>query len=258
MILLRILLILTLITTNSLVIKAQSNITDTPIAVEILTSTPASDALQLLTPTATFEPTEIIPLLEASTASVDINVRSEPDGTSSRLGTLEQGRQYPVRGRYFSWFWFDYENSPTGRAWVFGDLVNIIGDASTIPTVDPFAAPTDDPVQLDQTATSEAIRLTPELAGSATADARLLVVPTGASTDAASVNGLLPTFTPPAEIVPLRENDEIRELNIATDEDFLERTLTVIADGELPPIAPIGILAGLGLLGGLISLVRRL
>lgn len=236
-------------------VQAQVSVSDTPIAVEIITETPV--ATDFLAPTATFEPTEVVPLLEAAAPSVDINVRNAPDVSGARLGTLEQGRQYPVRGRYFSWFLFDYESSPNGTAWVFGDLVNIVGDASTIPAVDPSAGPTADPAQLSQTQTSEAILLTPGLSGTATAQAREVIIPTEASTNAVNASGFLPTFTPPAEIVSLRD-DDVRELADTADSDLIERTLGVIAQGNLPPIVPIGILGGLGLLSLLFSIIRRL
>src|SRR5664279_5887186 len=87
------------------------------------------------TPTRTATPLGIA-LLEAKDFA---NVRADPSTDSAQLGTIRAGEKYNVIGRYISWIQFEYQASPTGKGWVFGDLVNLTGNTDNIPNIDPFS-----------------------------------------------------------------------------------------------------------------------
>src|SRR5262249_27404694 len=94
------------------------------------------------TPTATYTATPVGPvLLEALT---EANVRAKPDPESDLLGTIHTGDVYPVLGRYYRWYQFQYNKSASGTGWVFDDLVKITGDESQILDLSENALPTVD------------------------------------------------------------------------------------------------------------------
>ncbi|MCA9913557.1 MAG: SH3 domain-containing protein [Anaerolineae bacterium] len=239
-------------------VQAQPRITDTPLPVVIPQNTAPPTSLSLLTPTPSFTPTPEAPLvtLEAAAPAADINVRDFPDVTCNRLGSLDLGQQYPVTGVYFQWYQFEYAASPTGRAWVFADLVTINGDQATIPAVDPNVQPTAESPEDIGTATAAALLLTPEIAESATAQARILTLP---ADEVRSGDGFLPTFTPPPDIAVRRPTEVISDItptpeggNIATQ--FLNE---LDVPTSLPPIVPIAGLIGVGVLGLFVASIRR-
>lgn len=206
-------------------------------------------------PTATRTPTETPPAVLQPRESA--NVRAEPSTDASILGVIRAGEVYNVTGRYFEWLQFQYPNSPNGRGWVFGQLVDITGDLNAIPEIDLSAQPTLDPLVLGATETLAAITLTPGGLLTATANARQIAAPPGAggaalSSDSGAVELILPTFTYPAGVVfaptPLPDtapNDEPASAPRTDD------------SGGLPPIVPIMVLGGIGVLGLAISSVRR-
>lgn len=239
-------------------VTAQPLITDTPLPVVIPQNTAPPTSLSLLTPTPTFTMTPDAPLvsLQAAAPAADINVRDFPDVTGTRLGSLEPEQQYPVTGVYFQWYQFEYPASPTGRAWVFGELVTINGDQASIPAVDPNVQPTAASTEEIATATAAALLLTPENAESATAQARILTVP---ADEVVGADGFPPTFTPPPEIAirqPTESADDLTPTpadgNIAA-QFFSDLEMTT----SLPPIVPIVGLVGVGVFGLFIASIRR-
>ncbi len=88
-------------------------------------------------PTATRTPTpEGVALLEAKNFA---NVRAEPSTDAAQLGTIRAGETYNVIGKYVSWIEFQFPSAPTGKGWVYGDLVNLTGNTNNIPDIDPYA-----------------------------------------------------------------------------------------------------------------------
>lgn len=226
----------------------------TPVRVTIATSTPISTAQQLATATFTWTPTPpAATQLEALPEAGEVNVRALPDPSSQRLGTIRAGDQYIVRGRYFSWYLFDFPASPTGTGWVFGQLVRIIGDERSIPDNNPYTVPTPS-ADAEAQATLSALLELPGGEATATAASRIIVLPTStvdftlAMPNAAEGR---PTYTPPAEFNPRIP------AAAAPDEPDLVAALTSVGVGGVAPIVPIAGLAAVGMIGLLVGLLRR-
>jgi len=192
------------------------------------------------------------------------NVRSEPDPEADQIGTITAGETYRVLGRYFRWIQFETDDSPTGRAWVFDELVEIIGDESEIPTIDPYSDPTESPQIAEATLTWEAITQTPGGILTATAESRIIAAPTSLdnaleqNTGQAQGNtAALPTFTPPIDLIVQTPTETGGFLPTATPEpDVLTNALDIAQSTQIPPIALIVGMGGLGILGILIAVLR--
>lgn len=231
-------------------------ITPTAVRVVIATSTPQSTLAFVETPTISWTPTpEGSAQLEAKAEAGEVNVRAEPDTAAQRLGAIQTGERYVVRSRYFSWFQFDYPASPTGTAWVYGELVTISGDESLIPERDPFAVPTS-ALEAAQEATLAVALETPGGDATATADARVLVIPTstpGVGESSLLLAGSLPTYTPPAEF-----NSRIAATESSADsQGALLTAITSVSTQGVPPIVPIMGLVIIGIVGMTIGILRR-
>jgi hypothetical protein len=162
-----------------------------------------------------------------------------------------------VRGRYFSWLLFDFPPSPTGTGWVFDGLVDVIGDASKIARIDPYAEPTS-AADAAASQTLSVIIQTPGGDLTATADARVLVLVTptlnvGAVSASDDVSGLLPTYTPPAEynlrVTATVASDVVQETTLDA--------LASVASQRFPPAMPIAILALVGVLSLAVGFILR-
>jgi hypothetical protein len=251
----------------------QVNVSPTPVQISIPTAiSPAPEQLGL-TETPTRTPTPMGPvMLEAKT---EANVRAEPNPDSQRLGAIRAGDLYPVIGRYFRWLEFQYNQSPSGTGWVFDELVTIIGDETAIIDLTRQDAPTADSDSLGQTATFRALTLTPGGLLTATADARIITIPAPANTDQVITGllqppplpgqtvaepptpaSLLPTFTIPPDLVLVTPTAafDTDEVSTATPEPS---SLPGLPSTDIPPIVPILLLGGLGIIGLLISAIRR-
>lgn len=247
-------LIVVLLLVCSQMSLAQELVTSTPVRIDIPTeSGPAIEVVATVTATRT--PTQSAVVLEAKPDAGSVNVRSEPDIESDRLGTIQAGEFYIVLGRYFRWIQFQFDTSPTGRGWVFDELVTLTGDESSIPDLSVEALPTEDPAIVGATQTQEAVTLTPGGLLTATAQSRFLDLPTEGANEggAAAENSVaLPTFTvPPALAV------------VPTDDLFLDQPTTspesapINVPSNVPPIVPIILLAAGGVLGLVVSSLRR-
>ncbi|MCB9451812.1 MAG: SH3 domain-containing protein [Anaerolineaceae bacterium] len=245
-------------------VQAQSNVSPTPVQVQIPNAAPGGVEQSEATMTPTRTPTPVGPvLLEAIT---EANVRAEADLESEKLGTIRAGDTYPILGRYFRWLQFQYDKSPNGTAWVFDELVTIVGDETTIPDLNVNALPTVDVAAVNATGTWEAITLTPGGLLTATAQARVLPAP-GSNLSSPGQGGdngvalpqVLPTFTWPPDlaavgqtVTPVSGSGE----SLVTVTPSAGNISNPLGDG-MPPIAPILLLGGLGVLGLLIASIRR-
>jgi hypothetical protein len=236
-------------------IQAQVRISDTPVRVVIPDATESVAPINILTATPTFTPTlppsEVF--LEADAPLGDIIVLDFPE-TGTYLGSLELGRQYPIVGQYYSWIEFEYPPGPNGLGWVYFETVRVIGDVSKIRIIsDPGAANTD-----NQTATAEAALLTPSIAETASAEARILIVPTVAATSNGNQGNFPSTFTPPPDIVlraPTQVSGEIVEPSPTPS--LTENVIALVSNRRVPPILPILLFGGFGVLGLMVGLIRR-
>lgn len=249
---------------------------DTATSQEAVTSTPVRVQLPTLAPpvidqpeadviiTATRTPTATGPvLLQARESAGEVNVRAEPDIEGGLLGTIVWGDTYPVLGRYFRWIQFQYDGAVTGtvRAWVFEELIDIIGDQSLIPNLDPGA--TSEPTDATAVVSTEIQSILTQTPGgvlTATAGSRILSLP-GAELEAP--NGVdattgtdvpLPTFTFPPDVMLVRTPTPVVQLSTETANP---ETNTLPIPEDIPPIMPILFLGGLGMLGLAVSSLRR-
>lgn len=236
----------------------------TPIPINIPSPLPFVTQAIEVSATATRTPTPRgAVLLEALT---EANVRAQPDTEAERLGSIRAGDVYPVIGRYFRWYQFQYEQSPSGTGWVFDELVRIIGDETTITDLNEGAVPTIDPIILAETATWEAITQTPGGILTATASSGQIPLPIPPGQGGADVipedigvAGVLPTYTFPPNIVALAPPEITQEVSgnqIETTEDIIEFD-NITLSTNIPPITPILLLGGLGIIGLFISSFRR-
>ncbi len=207
--------------------------TATPVPAILAPSSP--DSLQALEPTSTATASQT-PLpsarLEALASAGEVNVRALPDVESERLGAIVNGTAYPVLRNYYRWYEFNYELSPNGRAWVYGDLVSVDGDLSQIVVIDDYA-------EIARGLGAEAPQ-----EDERTIDLATLPAAAGQPVEVLAASPL-PTFTPPAAT----QSPFGDQLRIAAIDDTRRN--------ELPPILPILAMGGAGLLGLVISLLRR-
>ncbi len=207
-------------------------------------------------PTPSWTPTPPgVAILEAKDFA---NVRADPSTDSAQLGTIHSGEKYNVIGRYVSWIQFEYNSSPTGKGWVFGDLVNLTGNLDNIPNIDPYTndGAGVDPAAANATGTQSVLTQTPGGVLTATAISQLLApAGTAAATDSGT-HEIEPTFTFPPGMVAIAPT---QGAPLPTDPATGKTQLTSAeTDGNtVPPIVPILVLGGLGIVGLAVSALRR-
>jgi hypothetical protein len=238
----------------------------TPVQITLASPTPFAVQPVASTPTVTRTPTPIgAALLEAKADAGAVNVRAQPDPNADKLGTISSGETYPILGRYFEWYQFQYDPSPNKMGWVFGQLVDIIGDPSTIEDLNANLLPTVDTSSLNLTQTWEAVTLTPGGLLTATAEARVIAVPNAGTlgpeatiepnlANSVSTAQVLPTFTYPPEIAAQAPTQAVDGDPIPT---AAVDTVTAVVFNGIAPIVPILVLGGLGILGLAVSSIRR-
>lgn len=215
---------------------------------------PTSVQLQFPTATATPGPPTETPTRTATSqgrpwveALADsTNVRAGPDINEARVGQIFPGTQYTVLGKRFQWYWIEYPDTPSGRAWIHESVVELGGDLTQIQNLEEI--PTTAPELEAAQGTALAITETPGLAATLTAE--MLVTPQGIFTPqggqaAATLapGQSLPTFTfPPFTPTPVA----IPRQNPPPE-----------TGGGLAPILPILTLGALGLMGLLVAILRR-
>lgn len=173
--------------------------TATPAILQLPTATPTILGGPSATPSRTPSYSPVI-----AQAIGQINLRSGPGTNTDIVGQLQPGDTVPVIGQslQFRWLVVAWKDGPNGQAWVYKDVVVIIGDLTTVPIMEPPPPPTLDPSQAAAGATATVLFATPGAADTATAN--FLAQPTGAFTitpaGGAAVAALVPTFTPPADV----------------------------------------------------------
>lgn len=236
--------------------------TPTPLVVQLASPTPLPvlgvNATETPLPTPTETPLGPVQV-QVAAGQGNINVRREADPNADILGVIAPGESYAVTGRYFRWIQFRFPNSPNGLGFVYDELVELVGDTALIPDLTivttPVAPTAEGGVELGVTAASVDAEFT------LTAQSRVLNAPVGVDPNATlsetSLNpdgGVrLPTYTP----LP-----NLGELLSAANQVPTETPVPDVLDlnqtaSNLPPITPIVLLGGLGLLGLIISGLRR-
>ena len=230
-------------------IFSQVRQTPTPITANLFTPTPFNLQQFAPTVTATFTLTPPGPaILEARESAGNVNVRAAPDINSERLGTIAFGTQYPALRRYFQWYELGDDRAPDGRAWVYGELIEITGDVDQIQVIETLA-------ELNSASaagfeeTQAGIEAAAGAEETATADARILRAPTAVEAreqinEAVAVTAL-PTFTYPPNFLAL-----------ASTPATLPNSETA-GNADLPPLFPIIMLGGFGIVGLLVYSIRR-
>lgn len=228
----------------------QDAVTSTPAPVLLPSSTASATADP---PTSTRTPTSQGPAY-VSALNPDANVRSGPGLDFDRLGTIQPGEQYIILGRLSEWFQIEFPLSPTRVAWVFSGVVQVFGDEDRILDLSQEQLPTIDPNIAAAAETQLAITLTPGGLLTLTAQAQGQTVPDGIFTATPAVTTTLapgerlPTFTPLAATyttVPLDQFRGSASVNVGQGEE------------PFAPAIPVLGLIGLGLVGLLVSLLRR-
>jgi hypothetical protein len=239
----------------------------TPTAAPITLPQAPTPTAATLVPTVTPVPTQ--PQGASLEAITEANVRSQADPSADLLGTIRSGETYPVIGRYFRWYQFRFPLSPTNTGWVFEELVTITGDTSTIIDLASLPTATVDPIEAARLETLAAVTAIPGGVFTLTAESLAIPLPvqgqapqstrnpTGGAPEA--LTNPLPTFTSPPNVALLPPDNAYsvnRPLNAPssnTDSAPSSRQPTV----TMPPILPIALLMGAGILGLLISIGMR-
>jgi len=228
---------------------AQIRESPTPVVVILMTSTPFVEQ-SVATATPTFTPTPVgVVLLEVRQEAGSINVRTEPGPEADPLGTISFGTLYPVYRQFYSWYEIQFELSPNGRGWIYGELVDIVGDANEIEIIEDFNWAT--PQGPLSSAPTEVLELSQDDILSSTSGTRIIDVPSTIGN--LSVNETpfeeipLPTFTYPP--------DTIAQAPTQSPVDI--RGNTGVSTDSIPPLLPIILLGGMGIIGLLLNALRR-
>lgn len=210
------------------------------------------------TPLPTFTATEPGPVQLEVAGDEGVNVRLEADPNAEILGTIRPSERYVVSGQYYLWYQIRYEQSPSGFAYVFGDLVNIVGDPAEITDLTIITPTPQDPNAVNLTATFESVILTPGGELTLTVAVREILPPSAqlgvVEQDAVSTERpILPTFTYPPNVIAQAPTQGVLSPILVPN----ETTSTSTIRGGMPPITPILVLAGLGVIGLLLSRLFR-
>jgi hypothetical protein len=262
----RVIFVLLLLLSSITAVEAQDLPTPAPVQLNSPTPLPIiSGGSSSSQPIDTETPTPPGPaILEAKAEAGDVNVRAEADPNAQILGTIRAGTQYVVTGKYYLWYQIRFDAQPRGLGYVFGDLVNVIGDQTLIVDLSIQPLATTDANVLGATETWAAITLTPGIELTATANASVLQGPIPAGAAITVVEGqvvanpnepraILPTFTYPPQVAQLSTQTQL----IPPSPTPAITPLGDIGNNGLPPIVPIALLGVCGVLGLLISALRR-
>ncbi len=261
---------------------AQNFPTSTPVQVDLFQSIPgAQQSNATATPTRTATPLGPVQIESLGVS----NVRALPDPASELLGQVRPGEYYNAIRRYYQWIEFQYDPAPARRGWIFGELVQIHGDPDSIPSVTSLDDIGAEAANIDATVTGAAVTMTPgslltqtalartspALANAAATGGAAVAVTSGAftmqiegidaanSTEQATQRVALPTYTYPPGVAALAPTAEptLDPSSAATPTNLPDETFTSLLPSSLPPLVPIIGLAALGLLGLLVSILRR-
>jgi len=243
--------------------------TATPVQVSLPTPLPLVPAN---VPGATNVSVTRTPTPEASAsleAITEANVRSQPDPESDRLGTIRAGDSYTVIGRYYRWYQFQYNQSPSGTGWVFEELVKITGNVDRIPDLS-LGTPTPDVNALQANSTLVVLTQTPGGVLTATAGVGALPLPVESSGSNTGIAGNsspnilavgsqtpLPTYTVPPNLGVISPQPAASGTPLNNAAASTVQTSDFVIPSRIPPILPILILGGAGILGLVISSLRK-
>lgn len=233
----------------------------TPTSIPVVIPTNTSQATNTPVDTEippTFTPTDQGPAqLVVPEDSGAINARAEPDLDGFILGQIRPGEQYVATGRYFNWVQFQYETSPSGYAYVYGDLVDLIGDTTQLVDLTQQEQPAQDTSSLDATQTIAVLALTPGFDATQTADVREIAPPSAddsVQVAGTNVSEILPTYTYPPNVLAQAPTPGPRpQITPQTRSGNAQQNGT---EG-LAPMVPIIIFATFGVVGMLLSMLRR-
>lgn len=257
--------ILVIVLSKVSVSDAQPRVTNTPIPVVIPSAAPTQtprdpNNLPLeVSPSPTVTPTQPLPNAFAIpvASSGSALIRDFPE-SGEVIGILVSDTSYQILGRYISWYQIRLDNDPNRPAWVYYQDIQINGNVQDIPDINPEDQPANRSPQENASATAAAFLQTPGVIETLTAEARFIEIESTDSASSNTVNGRPPTYTPPAEIIRLQPTvAEETRLSDSSDQTLIQASLDNIAQGNIPPIAPILALTLIGTLGIIISLIRR-
>jgi hypothetical protein len=217
----------------------------TPLPAEFPTLTPTPQGGMTATPSSTSTPQG----LAYAEAIDEANVRTGPGTDFDRIGSIFSGDKHVVLGirRGYPWVKIQFIDPEIGatEAWVYRELVELSGNVDGIPLIEGEEVPTQNPLLISMQETLDVLTLTPGALGTATALAGLF--PTGEPTEAGPTSTRLPTFTPPP-------------VGTANPSDYTVTGQRSSDNGlfGMPPAIPIIVLAALGVIGLIFSVVRRL
>ena len=231
-------LLLAILLILSMPTYAQDHASPTPIFVILTTPTPYVEQ-SVATVTPTFTPTPIgVTLLEVKENAGSINVRTEPGPEADRLGSISFGTLYPVYRQFYSWYEIEFELSPNRRGWIYGEFVDIVGNPNEIEFIENFdwatpqgslnSDPTEELSEEDISSTPVTRQL----------DAPVAVASVSVA-ETQSQQIPLPTFTYPPDT----------KSEVFIQNDIAGNTNTNTSTNQMPPIFPIVLLGGAGMMG---------
>lgn len=260
------LLVFLLVSTSKFIVFAeearQERITATPLPISLMSPTPFTTLAPESTATAVWTATPVGPaVLEAIE---EANVRSDASVDAELLGKIRPGQVYPIIGRYYEWYQFQYDPLiNNGRGWVFGQLVNVTGNIEAIPDLSDESATTGLSGLAVDNNSEIVLTETPSDPLTATAQARIISLPDAnlsgvnipeSAAEAVTNPSLLPTFTYPANITALAPNST---LEASIEENPTPDILPISVSGGVPVIVPIIALGIGGILGLIVSSAKR-
>ncbi len=244
----QILLLLILLSIHIIPMYAQERASPTPIVVILRTPTPFVEQ-PVITSTPTFTPTpEGVVLLDVRPEAGNINVRTEPGPEADLLGNITSGTLYPVYRRFFNWYEIQFDLAPNGRGWIYGDLVEIVGDENGIEVIEGFDWATPQGFLNNDSSIEE---LSEEDLLSVTPSDRIIEIPSPTANVAVNANETpfgenpLPTFTYPPGAA-----------QVPTQSAVVPRENTGTSTDNLPPLLSIVLLGGMGVIGLLLNSLR--
>lgn len=169
-----------------------------------------------------FQDNTSAPSVFAEAINPDANIRAEPTIDGERIGAIQPGTPYPIRGQRFEWWLIEFPSSVNGFAWVHQSVVTITGDVSTIPIVDPASLPSSQSPTHTATTNNILTHTATSVPPSEETPSPNEIAPTSTPTEA------LFTFTPIAA-TPTPLNFSELENNVLSDPDAeIERRLSIL------------------------------
>jgi hypothetical protein len=235
--------------------QAQLRATNTPVPLQFPTQnivlTPIEQEATLF---PTFTPTPLGPAsLRLREGSGEVNIRAEADPNSEILGVIRVDEEHVVLGSYYLWYQIAYDQSRTGTGFVYGELVEIVGDRSLIPdltvatTVPDIITQAEDLGSVESQLNLSDIELSDGDGETREIDAPMLDLGLPLNSE----QEILPTFTYPPDIIALAPTQMPLQ-------EITEQAPPIInVTGGLAPVVPIIILIGLGFITFLIGLLQR-